>query len=242
MTSYNHRELDPAMPLQFNRLPQLAAFLLGVLAMAALGWQGYRFYNSFQASRSLPQSHVVRSSQRTQPKVHLASLDLFGKAQSRMEPQAIDTRNLPKTNLQLTLRGVMAGNGHDRTSALVEGSDNHTQEYHLGDTLPGHAKLKAVYSNRIVISRNGHLENLFFPKQNNGQGLDVAAVKTPPPSPVESGAQAIVNDQSGDNSQDQYNAQNDGNGLPNYGLSPKRKAEIQAKLRALRERLQKGYQ
>lgn len=226
------------MSLQFNRLPFWAALLLGLLATATLGWQGYRFYNSFQVSGSLPQSHVVASSPRTRPGVKLASLDLFGKAQSRQEPQAIDTRNLPKTNLQLTLRGVMAGEGHARTSALVEAPDNQTQEYHLGDTLPGHAKLQAVYSNRIVISRNGHLENLFFPKQNDGKGMDVAAVK-PRPTPVESAAQDIVSDQPGGGASSQD--QGDGNASPTYGLSAKRRAEIQAKLRALRQRLQNAY-
>jgi general secretion pathway protein C len=221
------------MSALINRLPQLSALALGLVALVSLGWQGYRFYQSQQYRASQTQSQTVSRPRKTEPRVDLAQLNLFGKASSREETAAVDTRNLPKTNLQLTLRGVMAGDGEGRTSALVQGPDQQTRSYHLGDSLPGNAKLKAVYPDRIVIDRNGHLENLFFPKPDSDEGIDVATTKPEPqPTPEDQAAQAIVNDQpdNGDGTQ------------PGYGLSEKRKKEIQEKLRELRKRLQPGAQ
>jgi len=219
------------MPALINRLPQLTALALGLVALVSLGWQGYRFYQSQQYRASQTQQQAVSRPRKTAPRVDLAKIDLFGKASPKEGTAAVDTRNLPKTNLQLTLRGVMAGDGEGRTSALVEGPNQQTQTYHLGDSLPGNAKLKAVYPDRIVIDRNGHLENLFFPKPDSDEGIDVSATEPEPqPTPQDTAAQAIVNDQpdNGDSSQ------------AGYGLSEKRKKEIQEKLRELRKRLQPG--
>ena len=218
------------MSLLNNRLASLAALALGVVALASLGWQGFRFYRSQQNAAALVQLHTKTAVRRSAPKIDLARIQLFGTPAKNQSSEPVETRNLPKTNLQITLRGVMAGVGKTRTSALVEGPDKKTRAYHLGDTLPGNAKLKAVLADRIIISRNGHLENLFFPKLSDDKGVEVAATPPPDDNSVDDAAQDIVTDPSyGDEG---------GQSQPGYGLSARRKAQIQEKLRELRRRLQ----
>lgn len=214
-----------------NRLAPLIALALGLVALVSLGWQGFDFFRSQRSAATKIQHTRQVPQQKSTPRIDLARINLFGKPAAKGQTEPVETRDLPKTNLQLTLRGVMAGIGKTRTSALVEGSDHKTRDYHLGDTLPGNAQLKAVFANRIVISRNGHLENLFFPKLSDDKGVEVAA--TPPPADdnaVDDAAQDIVSDPAYGDGYDQSQ--------PGYGLSAKRKAQIQEKLRELRRRLQ----
>ena len=38
----------------------------------------------------------------------------------------------------------------------------------MGDSLPGNAELDSIYADRIILSRNGRLENLYFPVVSKG--------------------------------------------------------------------------
>lgn len=219
-----------------KRLPMLVAALLVLAMLGSLGWQGYRLVQSRQyTGHPLRTVAARRQTAAAQPRVDLASLSLFGTANVTTQ-QTVETAKLPKTNLRLVLRGVMASTDKGPASALVEGPDQKTQTYNLGDTLPGNAKLHAVYANRVVIERQGRLENLYFPKLED-TGSDIQTTGG------DEETQGAASMDSAMPMPDQASPQSTGNiPEPNYGLSEQRKNEIQKRLQQLRMRLRANYQ
>jgi general secretion pathway protein C len=90
----------------------------------------------------------------------ITTADLFGHA-----PQTTQAGNqaLPETNLQLTLRGVFTATDPHQASAIIETGDGHAQVVRVGISVGPDTVLQQVYDNRVVLARNGALENLYFP-------------------------------------------------------------------------------
>ena len=157
----------------YNSLPLILGIVMGSALVVASGWQGYQLWQQWQS----PADPDVRAGQESQAEsspaleVTFQELELFGTpGEEPVEEEVVDTEDLPETNLQLTLRGVMAGPRDRLTSALVEGSDGDTKMYRLGEELPGEARLHQIHQRRIIIERNGELENLHFPEtESDGQ-------------------------------------------------------------------------
>lgn len=122
-----------------------------------------------------------RSTQATHPRAPLRSrqLDLaaitnahlFGAAPL---PQQ-DGANAPQTSMPLVLTGIIAGNDPQNGLAILGQSAQTAKVFAVGDAVPGGAKLHSVYSDRVVIDRNGQLESLALPRTMNGGNA-------PPPS------------------------------------------------------------
>lgn len=200
--------------------------------IAALTLQTYYFFtptgNEIQVATQTP----------TQVKVQrdINEYTLFGVPSKINAEQPIVTDNLPKTNLRLILRGVSASeNNSDEdiiASALIEGPDKKTLKYTINDTLPGNAKLKSVYSKRVVIERNGRLENLYFPES---QSIGIVSSTSPAYSLSNSASQ------SGSTSSQTYAPQNFSRSATNLDtLSDQRKQEIQQRLHQLREKMKQS--
>jgi general secretion pathway protein C len=86
-----------------------------------------------------------------------------------------DGANAPQTSMPLVLTGIIAGNDPQNGLAILGQSAQTTKVYAVGDNVPGGAKLHSVYSDRVVIDRDGRLESLSLPRQMN-------AGNAPPPS------------------------------------------------------------
>jgi len=96
---------------------------------------------------------------------------LFGAA----PPPKQDGANAPQTSIPLVLTGTIAGNDPQNGLAILGQTAQTAKVYAVGDNVPGGAKLHSVYSDRVVIERDGQLESLALPRQlNNGNA--------PPPS------------------------------------------------------------
>lgn len=95
---------------------------------------------------------------------------LFGEAS--VETPAAVPEELPETNLQLTLRGVIASPDDSQARAIVADSGGKENFYKVGDPLPGNATLKEIYGDRIVIQRAGRYETLTLPKDALAMGAD----------------------------------------------------------------------
>ncbi len=107
---------------------------------------------------------------------------LFGEAQDK--PRLAKNADIPKTNLNLTLRGALAGSEGVVSSAIIQGSDGQDQLYRVGDFIPGGAQLNSVHPRHVVISYNGKLQKLLFPEiKADNQG--VQPYTPPPPSAVD---------------------------------------------------------
>ena len=95
----------------------------------------------------------------------LVGLHLFGTppASAAAAPLAA-TERLEETSLSLVLVGVFAaGDGHG-SSALVARDGRRPKLYHVGDRLPGNARLVEVYRDRVVITRGAARELVRFAK------------------------------------------------------------------------------
>ncbi|NWO05938.1 MAG: general secretion pathway protein GspC [Alteromonadaceae bacterium] len=207
------------MPIINRRIPLLLAMLALVAMLVATGWQGYSFWqavkNTSMVSTGTPAPPPGQLKDDT-PNLNFRTLNLFGNASSVTgSGSQPETENLPETNLRLTLRGALAGDGEFPGSALVEDQSGNTEAYLVGDTLPGNAQLRTVLPERVIIERNGALENLFFPDTDESRGLELEA-----------------SNQDGPGSSQQQQTSNDG------ALSARPSPDDQARREEVRERLQ----
>ncbi len=98
--------------------------------------------------------------------------DLFG--QEAPAHVSLDTDAWPVTHLPLILRGVFTTpTDPERASAIIEGSDGRARMYRVGARLDDETSLRAVHRDRVVLSRAGQIENLYFP--DPGQELLASA-------------------------------------------------------------------
>ncbi|MFT3905697.1 MAG: type II secretion system protein GspC [Steroidobacteraceae bacterium] len=86
----------------------------------------------------------------------IISAHLFGSAES--------DGNAPRTNVQLVLAGVLAGDDPAKGSAIIGPASTSVKLYATGQALPGGTKLNAVYNDRVLIENNGALEALYLPR------------------------------------------------------------------------------
>jgi general secretion pathway protein C len=100
----------------------------------------------------------------------ITSAHLFGAAASNQ-----DGANAPQTTIPLVLTGTIAGNEPQNGLAILGQTAETAKVYAVGDAVPGGAKLHSVYSDRVVIDRDGQLESLTLPHQMN-------VGNAPPPS------------------------------------------------------------
>ena len=85
----------------------------------------------------------------------------FGIANAKPE---IIIDELPETKLELILRGAFTAQQESNAGAIIEDDQKKSQHYAIGDTLPGNAILKSVHENKVVLTRNGIFETLYFPE------------------------------------------------------------------------------
>jgi general secretion pathway protein C len=140
--------------------PRIATWVLG----AALGLQfGLIFLDLWGSTRHSAPAAVLH------PMVPRHNLDvatitgahLFGAAPALKQ----DGANAPQTNIPLVLTGTIAGNDPQNGLAILGQTAQTAKVYAVGDNVPGGAKLHSVYSDRVVIDRDGQLESLALPRQ-----------------------------------------------------------------------------
>jgi general secretion pathway protein C len=84
-------------------------------------------------------------------------------------------QRIEPSQVNLLLTGTIAGNDPQNGLAILGQTPQTAKVYAVGDIVPGGAKLHSVYSDRVVIDRNGQLESLALPRQLN-------TGNAPPPS------------------------------------------------------------
>ncbi len=98
---------------------------------------------------------------------NIARWSLFGK-ESRAVAPAIVQKEIPKTKLKLTLRGVyVSENGG---GAIIAEANGKEQFYPVNAKLSGGVTLKEVHESNVILMRNGALETLELPKEALGVG------------------------------------------------------------------------
>ena len=203
-------------------LPNVLVGIIVLLLAAVFYWQVRELFTAPEETLPKTKNPVRITSEKPVKQHDISKFQLFGIAGRSPEPKPVETKDLPKTNLKLTLTGVSAGTGDRVASALIEGPNRETELYKVGDSLPGNATLSNIYEDRVVISRSGRLENLFFPRVSTGGAQYLAAV-TPPDEDREMEAQPVPTPSA-----------------VGPSLAPGRKQSIKDRLQAIRKRIRSG--
>lgn len=83
---------------------------------------------------------------------------------------AVDAGAVAATSQNLVLAGTIAGRDPEKGWAILGDSAQNAKVYGTGATLPGGARLKAVYTDRVILDLNGRLESLMLPRLSGGSG------------------------------------------------------------------------
>src|SRR5579864_2812776 len=110
---------------------------------------------------------------------------------------AQDGSNAPQTSMPLVLTGIIAGNDPQNGLAIVGENVQSAKVYAVGDNIPGGAKLHSVYSDRVVIDRNGQLESLALPHQVAGSAPPPSAAMLPTENPAIGRMRRMISEQPG---------------------------------------------
>jgi general secretion pathway protein C len=88
--------------------------------------------------------------------------------------------------LSLTLKGILSKEGDPNGSVIIANSRNEEKAYFVGQTIEGAdgATLHSVYSDRVLLNRNGRLETLRLPKELSTSSGSPMAMASPLPQPA----------------------------------------------------------
>ena len=147
------QKLDTA---RLKQITMVAAPLLTLLALAFEISDSYGLINQ-QTINSAPARPETKPTV-SYPSKNIVNAAIFGASNNSSNIK------LPKTKLQLTLRGAFTASNPEKASAIIEDSDKQTKHYRVGQAIAQNTILKAVYSDRIVLATNDNLETLYFPE------------------------------------------------------------------------------
>jgi len=140
-----------------RRLPLLLLWLL----LAACAVVAVRLAWLLVAGPSLPlEAPPAQARLQADQRQPLASLGLFGAAPAAGTPAT----SVPVSTSSLRLSGVLAGDDPERGVALIAEGDGAQRHYRVGDSLPGGARLQAVYPDHVQVSRGGASERIDLPR------------------------------------------------------------------------------
>src|SRR2546421_6434729 len=91
----------------------------------------------------------------------ITNAHLFGAAPALKQEGA----NAPQTSMPLVLTGIIAADDPQNGLAILGQSAQSAKVYAVGENVPGGAKLHSVFSERVLIERDGRLESLALPRQ-----------------------------------------------------------------------------
>ncbi len=154
-------------------LTLLLALLLG-LQLARLFWWAVPVPDVWQPLPAVP----VETRRAAQVDVAaLAEAQLFGSAAPAAAAET-NLANAPDTNLNLTLLGIFAGDVEADSRALISTGNGEEEPFSIGDEVVRGAELKAIFPDRVVLSRNGRNEVLRLDKDAPSRNL-VADTSSP---------------------------------------------------------------
>ena len=147
-----------AIPVSFWRALGMMLIALWVLwLLAKLVW---RVDDAINWTPPAPKPIEERAISAKQVDIEaLIQVELFGSAAEAVVEQS--AQEAPDTTIPLKLLGVYAAETPLLASAIVAQNSGQQEVVFVGGDMPGgHGKLKEVFSDRVVIDRNGRLETL----------------------------------------------------------------------------------
>jgi general secretion pathway protein C len=106
------------------------------------------------------------------PAVPLANWHLFGNAAPQIDPRSVAPN---ETSLDLTLRGVFAGDDPSLGIAIIGEPNGAERQYAVGAALPGGATLDSVHPDHVVLLRGAVRESLRLRRPEDGSASPAPA-------------------------------------------------------------------
>lgn len=155
------RESIPSLNQIIKRIRQLQLVgwvMVGLSVIALMVIVEFVMQFSLPSTTNLSITRPERSP--TPPALsQLAELHLLGYNVSGQ-----DISSLPKTTLELDIKGIFSSPSPQMGSAIIATKDGPDHVYIVGDTLPGGAVLLDVYEDCVILKRAGQLEVLNLPQ------------------------------------------------------------------------------
>ncbi len=148
--------------------PTIVSFVLVLLIAAQLASLLWRVLGAPENDSSSGPP-VVQTQASNVDIAAIVNAHLFGVA-----AQSGDPSDAPATTANLTLAGTLAGREPEQGWAIIGATGQTARVYATGATLPGGAKLFAVYPDRVILDRSGARESLLLPRLAGGAGGGVA--------------------------------------------------------------------
>jgi len=155
-----------------NAAPTLATVVLLVIIAAQLAALLWRALGSGEEA-ALPPATIDATAAPAVDLPAIVNAHLFGIAKNSGDPS-----DAPVTSANLTLAGTLAGADPSTGWAIIGASGQSARVYATGASLPGGAKLAAVYPDRVILDRGGMREALVLPRLTGAGG----AVNYAPPA------------------------------------------------------------
>src|SRR5690242_147511 len=158
--------------------PRIATWVLAL----ALGVQAALIVTDLTGGKPLPGSDAPppppAPPQRHVNIAMVANAHLMGNAASEAKPTG-DAASAQPTSIPLVLTGVIAADKPENGLAILGENAANAKVVAVGQPVPGGAKLHSVYSDKVILDRNGTLESLNLPRQA-GPGLGAVPPRPPP--------------------------------------------------------------
>ncbi len=135
----------------------LAIFLFLLIA-AGIAYSEYTNRNAKMADYAAQDLPPISNNSAPQYRVtEITSANLFGDPR----PKQVINKNIPKTNLNLKLIGVLWASDQGMGRVIIQSGNKNANLYSIGDDIEGaNASVKEINTNEILISRNGATEKL----------------------------------------------------------------------------------
>jgi general secretion pathway protein C len=168
----NGKLFDKISKLEHVQLARIAGIAIVSLCMVSILVE---LYESIALKQRYQLDNVISKAKSKTAPIYKSNtiIDgaLFGQ---KTNSNILSDAKLPTTQLKLSLRGAFTATDPEKASAIIEGNDNITKHYKVGSTLFGQTKLKAVYSDKVILTNNGNLETLYFPKVSSQTAIQQA--------------------------------------------------------------------
>ena len=169
---------------------RLATVITVALALLCLWLAARLLWLWLAAPPDAPQMTVTELPEPAQPapsegQPRLSHWHLFGEFQPAAELDQL--RYAPETDLDLALRGIVAGDDPESGYAIIV-ADGRQRAYGIGQAVSDGVRVRAVYPDRVVLVRDGNPETLRLRETTSAQRAAGAATDAAAETPETPGA------------------------------------------------------
>lgn len=161
------------LPLQ--RWVVVILIALSAVYSAQLTWLWLQPLPTVTAPRIQP-ADLTNSASSANPEQLGATLGerhLFGRFEAVATAEPEQSVEAPETRLNMKLQAVLARGNDGNGFAIISRGGGQASAFSIGDDIFNQATLSAVYSDRVILDRNGQLETLRYEREAISQLLQV---------------------------------------------------------------------